>query len=352
MDYDNFLLNDLTRSAAVILMSQDLENSDEFSSTDDIFESFLKFSRSQGSIMNYFLSKFEQILTMYIYARFGNLFNVIVERVKDTLVKFPIGVFVDNSNLIVIYSPAKLIEFVERLSMSIFLYSSDNGFIRNRDSDNVFNSQAMKIHDERLKRFLQLEKEQEVQYNNSFHDSLPREYADFFNGITGFVDDNRETRLDQLVCENVHQPFLNTQPNDYSLLSYSSTRPCQFANDDFGTDDALFFTSNYLVAQKMMLEFNKMFSEANKSDLMFLASIRTIMATAVRPIVDLFIVQNETKEREHKEARRRATTKSVIRGKLPLNTTIIEACREKHENFTQESSLRQQRLNIDVCVRQ
>lgn len=365
MTYDHFLLTDLARCAAILRMSSDLDNVTEFFSTDDIFEQYLKFAKS-NSILDYFLINFERILTMYVHARFGNLLTVIVERVKEPLVKFPIGCFVDHSNLIIIYSPEKLCKFVDRLSMSIFLYASENGFIRNRENDSVFNSRGMREHEERLKKFLNIEqKNSGPHYSKSFNDTLPTEYKDFFSGINSFASNNKS----HFTCDR-YTPLLSTDvQGNFDMIAYSSSRQCEkvteedslYSGCDLDGEDAVFLTTNYLASKKMMLEFNKVFEENNKSVLLYLSAIRTILSTAVRPVVDLFIVKSDEKIKEHRDNQRKkvnrlacaAAAPSIIKSGrfVPQQTTIVEQCKNRRVEMI-DSSLRQQRLNIDVCVRQ
>lgn len=182
MPYDLFILTDLTRCAAILKFCEDPDNVTETSSTDEIFDAYIRLSKQHDDgIMNFFLTNFEQVLLMYISARFGNLFNVIIERVKEPLVKFPVGCFVEKTNLIVIYSPPALIEYVDRLSMSL-LYTSSNSFIRNNDSSDAFRSRAMKMFDDKMQKVLNVGPNVRLtDASDSIHSRAPQTVREFLN---------------------------------------------------------------------------------------------------------------------------------------------------------------------------
>lgn len=361
LTYDMFLLTDLTRCAAILKFCEDPDNITETTSSDAIFDSYFKLTKNlETGIMNYFLTNFEQILLMYIHSRFGNLFHVIIERVKEPLVKFPIGCFVDKTNLIVIYSPPTLIEYVDRLSMSLLLYSSNNGFIRNSDSNEIFKSKAIKAFDDKMKSILNVDDLQHTFYSDSYHSKASREIGEFLNGIAP----NYEENMEQLTCDNLTHPSITKTiistfaMSHFDPIAFSSTRVCyDNENDDddneINTNDALFLTSNYIAAQNMMLDFNRIFSEKNKSSLLFLSTIRTLLSTAVRPIVDLFVIRADEKEQKINNKRKRQhfdcnTQKNKLQQKF--TTVDVDGNRSVTENNI-NTNLRQKRLNIDVHIK-
>lgn len=376
MPYDLFILTDLTRCAAILKFCEDPDNITETSSTDEIFDLYIKLSKQfDDGIMNFFLTNFEQILLMYIHARFGNLFNVIIERVKEPLVKFPVGCFVDKTNLIVIYSPPSLIEYIDRLSMSLLLYTSSNSFIRNNNSNEVFKSRAMKIFEDKIHKVLNTGGNvQQTYISDSLHSRAPQVVREFLNGIAPNYDDN----MSQITCDTLaHTTIAKTVASTFAMshydhIAFSSARACyDDDNDDDNangenyinnnSNDALFLTSNYLATKNMMLYFNRIFSEQNKSSLLFLSTIRTILSTAIRPIIDLFVLNADERQQEATNKRRRkqftrleCTSKRNIQQKL-INVEVDDSgsrssidSKFNHVNM----NLRQKRLNIDVHIKQ
>lgn len=369
LPYDLFLLTDLTRCAAILKFCEDLDNITETTSTDSIFNAYIKLAKKvEGGIMNYFVANFEKILLMYIHARFGNLFNVIIERVKEPLVKFPIGCFVEKTNLVVIYSPPALIDYIDRLSMSLLMYSSNNGFIRSTDSERAFQSRGVQLFDDKIKALINVDNLQCTHTTNSYHSKAPRQVEQFLNGIAP----NYEESVGQLTCDSIAHPSvakmaISTIPiPHFDPISFSSTRICydnEADRDKDGADDndELFLTSNYIAAQNMMLNFNGVFSERNKSLLLFLSSIRTILSTAVRPIIDLFIIRADDKEQKNANKRKRhfshldCTAKNKLQQRLvsiDVNGASGDVCGGSGGVAeTLNVNLRQKRLNIDVYIK-
>lgn len=153
----------------------------------------------------------------------------------------------------------------------------------------------------------------------------------------------------------------------YDPIAFSSVRACyDDDSDDDGADgdnshnnDALFLTSNYLASQNMMLYFNRIFSEQNKAPLLFLSTIRTILSTAVRPIVDLFVLNADEKQQDANNKRRRrhfakfeCAPKRNIQQKLITIDVDGKGSSEDLKFNNLNINLRQKRLNIDVFIKQ
>lgn len=412
MTYDKFLLNDLTRVAALLCLNDGQPR--KFHSSDDVFESYLRFA-NVTSMLEYFLENFEHIILMYIYSRFGKIFEVSIERVNDPVVKFPIGCYTSNTHLVVLYTPARLQEYIERLSMSIFLYATDSEDAElSATVSRMWNVQRVKRpKNKRLEELLQVDERDLINGKNqlfpSFHNTLPVEIGDFMSGVNGLNKNDCKKNQTELRCSSfgdttgfipinidrqsvLSDPFVINKTHrveeNLSFLSSSLMPTFKKKRTNGGTlkdtedfnkhifrgnevNPNLETIHNYLESQQMMLQFNSIFCYGNRTSLIYLAGIRTILSTAIRPIVDQFVISNDRTGKPKPKMPTPGTknTQDIVNSDQPAilrknkidaqKTTELQPCLKSGTGFSKLGknldiiyhTLKQQRLNIDVCVR-
>lgn len=359
LPYEQYILNDYTRVAAVLLLCNG--HMQGFSSTDDTFEHYLQLANSI-SIRDYFLQNFEEIMLMYVYARFGNLFRVVLERVPETSVSYPIGVFLKNNIVCITYSPLQLTEVVNNIALTIFLYGGRSRFLQ---STATANEQGGDVDDDDDKdghggggggggdnngdrprsNLLGVPRPlNSDRFEASIHSTM--QAGSFLSGVNNHSVDMACYRRERVIKRPTFEPLFsapyNTCPN----------------NDDpsgggDGSDGRR--TTTYLNAQKMMLAFNIIYNESNKVPLLDLACLRVLLATAVRPIIDALHVatENSTAQKQRKQKFSVRSQPAAVRtGKITQIAHIIQKQNrdEMHTYNVLCTGLLRQRLNIEVAV--
>ena len=358
--YDLFLLNDLIRTAAILCLCDKGRGYCPFYSPDSIMEQYVKLSRERN-ILRYFIDNFEEILLMYIYSRFGKSFNVNIERVKDTGVAFPIGSFVCQTELYVVYNPFELISYLEKIALSIFLYSGENGFVSkkiNRRQAKCTEGPNTTVVDERFKKMLNVKPYQNYAYISS---ELIQDKDKKMNGISV---------INSLSTDENNSPFMNMYCQRPTVLLQSTTSYAQ--TQEYNAQPPIIpgplacesEVESYINSQCIMIGFNSFFSEKHRITLLYLDCIRTLLYTGLASINTLFILENHRAEQANKE--KKIGKPSLVTPKklpdplktragigtntnrAPTTTYKINDCQNRPQLL--DNFFQQQKLQIDVTI--
>lgn len=124
--HEEYHLTNLTRCAAIYNYIH--ANHAINASVNEIFQVFVD-TENPAAIPKVFIDNFEVFFRLYLMARFGRMFNILIRENGQTMNNFPVNVFVNKDTIVAIYSRDKLSQFMNNVSTFQYLFFNEKFFL-------------------------------------------------------------------------------------------------------------------------------------------------------------------------------------------------------------------------------